>query len=76
MSLLHLGLIAPEAVLELIDNKPERVQLVLTGRYAHPEIIKRADRVLEMKKIKHHFDSGVEAQSPPQYCLTCSHPVV
>ncbi len=59
---IHLGLIAPEAVVELINNKPERVQLVLTGRYAHPEIIKRADCVLEMKKIKHHFDSGVEAR--------------
>ena len=59
---IHLGLIAPEAVLELINSKPEQVQLVLTGRYAHPEIIKRADCVLEMKKIKHHFDLGVEAR--------------
>ena len=40
---IHLGLIDPEAVLELINSKPEQVQLVLTGRYAHPEIIKRAD---------------------------------
>jgi cob(I)alamin adenosyltransferase len=58
---IHLGLIGPEAVLELINSKPEHVQLVLTGRYAHPEIIRRADCVLEMKKIKHHFDLGVEA---------------
>jgi cob(I)alamin adenosyltransferase len=59
---IHLGLIAPEAVLELIDSIPEQVQLVLTGRYAHPEIIKRADCVLEMKKIKHPFDLGLEAR--------------
>jgi cob(I)alamin adenosyltransferase len=59
---IHLGLIAPEDVLELINNKPENVKLVLTGRYAHPEIIKRADCVFEMKKIKHHFDLGVEAR--------------
>ncbi len=58
----HLGVADLKAVLELMDIKPEKVELVLTGRYAHPEIIDRADYVLEMKKIKHHFDLGVEAR--------------
>ncbi len=58
----HLGLVDPEAVLKLMDAKPKNVELVLTGRYAHPKIMERADCVLEMKKIKHHFDRGVVAR--------------
>jgi len=58
----HLGVVDLKAVLELMDVKPKKVELVLTGRYAHPEIMDRADYVLEMKKIKHHFDLGVEAR--------------
>ncbi len=63
----HLGLLDPEAVLELMDAKPKNVELVLTGRYAHPKIVDRADCVLEMKKIKHHFDRGVAAREGIEY---------
>jgi cob(I)yrinic acid a,c-diamide adenosyltransferase (EC 2.5.1.17) len=34
----------------------------LTGRYAHEELVERADMVTEMKKIKHHFDKGIRAR--------------
>jgi len=63
----HFGLIEPEAVLELMDAKPENVELVLTGRYAHPAIIERADSVIEVKKIKHPFDLGVKAREGIEY---------
>ncbi len=63
----HLGLIDPNAILELMEAKPESVGLVLTGRYAHPLIVERADRVVEMKKIKHHFDLGVDAREGIEY---------
>lgn len=33
-------------------------ELVLTGRYAPEELIREADLVTEMKKIKHYFDLG------------------
>ena len=59
---LNLGLVKVEDVLHLIEFKPENVELVLTGRDAHPEIITRADVVREMKKIKHHFDQGIPAR--------------
>jgi cob(I)alamin adenosyltransferase len=58
----HLGLIQVGELLELIDLKPEKLELILTGRYAHPAVAGRADSVIEMKKIKHHFDSGVPAR--------------
>jgi cob(I)alamin adenosyltransferase len=39
----------------------------LTGRYARPEVTSRADVVLEMKKIKHHYDKGVGAREGIEY---------
>jgi cob(I)alamin adenosyltransferase len=63
----HVGLVDVQELIDLIEDKPEHVELVLTGRYAHPEIIVRADVVLEMKKIKHHYDNGVTAREGIEY---------
>lgn len=49
-------------LIKLIKNKPKSVELVLTGRYAHPKMIKLADYVTEMKKIKHPFERGLLAR--------------
>lgn len=51
-----------EAVLELLEAKPEALHLVLTGRDARPEIIDKADLVTEMKEIKHPYKKGIKAQ--------------
>lgn len=56
------GLVELSEVLQLIDEKPEALHLVLTGRNASPEIIKRADLVTEMKEIKHPYAKGIMAQ--------------
>ena len=49
-------------VIKLIDEKPEKVELILTGRYADQRIIDKADLVTEMRKIKHPFDAGQPAR--------------
>lgn len=36
--------------------------MVLTGRYAHPEILKIADLASEIKEVKHYFKKGIEAR--------------
>jgi cob(I)alamin adenosyltransferase len=54
----HLGLISGADILSLTANKPARLHLVLTGRYAPPEVIASADLVTEMKEIKHPFHKG------------------
>jgi len=64
---IHYGLISLDEVLALIDGKPERLHLVLTGRYAPPEIIGHADMVTEMKEIKHPFKKGVYSQKGIEY---------
>ena len=54
----NLGLLKLEDVVELIDAKPDKVHLVLTGRDANKELIDRADLVTEMRKVKHPFERG------------------
>jgi len=49
-------------VLELIDEKDEGVELVLTGRGAPDALIEKADLVTEMKEIKHYYAKGVTAR--------------
>ena len=56
------GLVAVYEVLALIDERPERVELVLTGRRAPAELIERADLVTEMREVKHYFALGVSAR--------------
>jgi cob(I)alamin adenosyltransferase len=59
---LSLELITIEEVLDLIKNKPDKVELVLTGRDAPQELIEKADLVTEMKMIKHPFAEGIPAR--------------
>ena len=57
------GLIDVEQVLDLIARKPERVELVLTGRNAHERVIEAADLVTEMREIKHYYAAGIPART-------------
>lgn len=56
---LEYHLISLQDVLQLIKEKPESVELVLTGRYAPPELIQQADVVSEILEIKHPYHKGV-----------------
>lgn len=49
-------------LLDLIELKPEHVELVITGRGATPETIERADLVTEMTEVKHYYKQGVMAR--------------
>jgi cob(I)alamin adenosyltransferase len=64
---LNLRLVTLERVLKLIKNKPKHVELVLTGRYAPPEIIEIANLVTEMREIKHPFNKGYQARKGIEY---------
>jgi cob(I)alamin adenosyltransferase len=57
-----LNLITEEEVHEFLDNRPEDVEIILTGRYAPPSFLKRADLVTEMKAKKHYYKKGVKAR--------------
>jgi cob(I)alamin adenosyltransferase len=64
---LKLGLVDLAQVLELIDRRPPRMHLVLTGRDAHPDVIARAHTVTEMREIKHAYTQKIEPQKGVDY---------
>lgn len=61
------NLVSLDDVLKLIEEKPEKLELILTGRYAHPELSKVADVVTEMLEIKHPYQEGVLARKGVDY---------
>ena len=56
------NLFSVDELLDFIEAKPERIELIITGRYADPRIIEKADLVTEMKEIKHYYHKGVKAR--------------
>ncbi|MDD3237512.1 MAG: cob(I)yrinic acid a,c-diamide adenosyltransferase [Candidatus Gastranaerophilales bacterium] len=62
-----MGMIKVAEVKEALLNKPESLEIVLTGRRAHPELVALAHLVTEMKPIKHYFDTGVMARQGIEY---------
>ena len=61
------GLITISQVIDLMKKKPEKVELILTGRGAPKEVIQRADLVTEMVAVKHPFTKGVTARKGIEY---------
>jgi len=61
------NLISLDDVMQLVKEKPKKVELVLTGRYAPPELVKSADLVTEMLEIKHPYQRGVLARKGIDY---------
>lgn len=58
----HFKLFSPQELLDIINSKPEHVELVITGRHADPLIIDKADLVTEMHEIKHYYHKGIKAR--------------
>ena len=58
-----LKLFSVDELVELMDAKPEHVELVITGRWAHYQVINRADLVTEMREVKHYYRQGVLART-------------
>ena len=58
----------PVAMLvEAIAGRPARTNVIMTGRYAAPELIEIADTVTEMTKLKHAMDAGIGARKGIEY---------
>lgn len=61
------GLLETSRVIDLIRNKPDSVELVLTGRNAPPEIMELADYVTEMQMKKHPYTNGIKGRKGIEY---------
>ena len=50
-------------VLEVLEQKPYMLHVIITGRYAPDELIEFADLVTEVREIKHPYkEQGIKAQ--------------
>lgn len=49
-------------VAKVLHNKPEKLNIIITGRDAKQELIDIADTVTDMTMVKHAFDAGIRAQ--------------
>jgi len=63
----NFGILAIAEVQEFIKGRPEKVELVFTGRDAPQELIDLADYVSEIVKIKHPYDRGVKIRKGIEY---------
>lgn len=59
---LHYKLLPIKAIVKLLNEKPTEMEVILTGRYAPKELIKKADLVTEMREIKHYYNKGIQAR--------------
>jgi len=60
-------LIDIDEVIKLIREKPEKVELILTGRYANDKLVALTDLVTDMTKVKHPYDKAISARKGVDY---------
>lgn len=58
----HFQILGERDILDFLAKKPADVEVVLTGRYAPPSFLEKADLVTEMKDVKHYYDRGIKAR--------------
>jgi cob(I)alamin adenosyltransferase len=61
------GWIALGDAAEALQSRPEKVNVILTGRDAPQALIDLADTVTEMRKVKHAYDRGIMARRGIDY---------
>ena len=64
---LNYGLLDQDEVITFLEQKPETLHVIITGRDASDKLIDLADLVTEMKEIKHPYQNGVKATKGIEY---------
>ncbi|HKK83524.1 MAG TPA: cob(I)yrinic acid a,c-diamide adenosyltransferase [Atribacterota bacterium] len=64
---IYFELLELQQVLDFLEEKPEEVEIIITGRNAPKEIIDKADLVTEMCEIKHPYQKGIQARIGIEY---------
>ena len=59
---IYFGLFSDEEILTFMKQKPDKVELILTGRYCPDNLIEKADLVTEMKELKHYYQTGIKSR--------------
>ena len=60
-------LVSEDKLLTLLHDRPEQLEVVMTGRNPSQKILETADYVSEICKKKHPFDAGIPAREGIEY---------
>ncbi len=63
----HRGFLPLPELLAFLATRPPRLEIVLTGRHAAPEVLAQADLVTRMENIRHPLAAGVAARRGIEY---------
>ena len=61
------GLVKARQVKGILKDKPKDLEIVITGRGLHPEILKIADLVSDIRELKHYYKKGIPARLGIEY---------
>ena len=64
---MHKGLVPVAEIVRFVRDKPENVEVVLTGRHAPRQLLRAADLVSRVEMVKHPFKKGVYARKGIEY---------
>lgn len=64
---IDMNILDVDEVVDVLKNKPDEMEIVLTGRNAHPKIVEIAHLVSEIQPIKHYWDTGIAARKGIEY---------
>jgi len=64
---LKYGWLPWEEIQDTLDQRPAGMHVVVTGRYAIPELIEYADLVSEIIEVKHPYQAGIKAQKDIEF---------
>lgn len=67
MAAYNYGLIPHEEALRFLAERPEELEVVLTGRDPDSRLLETADYVSEVRKVKHPYDRGITARRGIEY---------
>lgn len=62
MTALNLNTLDPPLLQKLLAEKPDGLEIVITGHEMNPELEQYADYMTKMVKVKHPYDKGVPAR--------------
>ncbi len=64
---INFRLLSVDEVLSALKGRRESVEIVLTGRSAHPKLLELADYVTEMREVKHPWRKDMGARKGIEY---------
>ena len=63
----NLGFVDQAELITFLENKPDTLEVAMTGRNPAQELVDLADYVSEIKKIKHPYDQGILARKGVEF---------